>query len=72
MAKKLNKRQQLEGVIINKLQDMNCKVPNECFEVLGAATLHLLKSTGEFIGVGFETMRKEYVRGLMAAEVENQ
>lgn len=68
--KKLDKRQQLEEVIINKLQEMNCEIPNECFEVLGAATLHFLMTTGEYIGVDFESMRKEYVRGLMAAEVE--
>ena len=66
----LNKRQQLEMVIIKKLQEMNCEIPNECFEVLGAATLHFLKSTGEYLGVDFESMRKEYVRGLLSAEVE--
>lgn len=67
---KLDKRQQLEMVIVDKLQEMDCEVPNECFEVLGEATLHFLMTTGEYLGVDFESMRKEYVRGLLAAEVK--
>ena len=70
MNKNAKKQQQLEMVIANKLQEMGLQQPNEIFEVLGGATLLLLKVTGEYIGWDFDAMRNEYVRGLMAAKCE--
>ena len=70
MNKNTKKQQQMEMAIANKLQEMGCNDANEIFEVLGGATLLLLKTTGEYIGWDFDAMRNEYVRGLMAAECE--
>lgn len=68
MNKNAKKQQQM--AIANKLQEMGLQQPNEIFEVLGGATLLLLKTTGEYIGWDFDAMRNEYVRGLMAAKCE--
>ncbi len=70
MNKNAKKQHHLETAIANKLQEMDCNTPNEIFEVLGGATLLLLKVTGEYIGMDFDAMRYEYVRGLMAAKCE--
>ena len=70
MNKNAKRQQQLEMAIANKLQEMGCYDANEIFEVLGGATLLLLKVTGEYIGWDFDAMRNEYVRGLMAAKCE--
>ncbi len=47
MNKNAKKQHHLETAIANKLQEMDCNTPNEIFEVLGGATLLLLKVTGE-------------------------
>lgn len=70
MNKTAKKQQQMEMAIANKLQELGVNDTNEIFEVLGGATLLLLKTTGEFIGWDFDAMRNEYVRGLMAAKCE--
>ena len=70
MNKTAKKQQQMEMAIANKLQELGVNDTNEIFEILGGATLLLLKATGEYIGWDFDAMRNEYVRGLMAAECE--
>ena len=70
MNKTAKKQQQMEMAIANKLQELGVNDTNEIFEILGGATLLLLKTTGEFIGWDFDAMRNEYVRGLMAAKCE--
>ena len=70
MAKKvMNKQKELADAILSKCKELGCVSPNDCAELIGAATLIILNVTGDYLGVSFDDIRKEYVRGILAAEL---
>lgn len=72
VSKELENQKALAMTIMDKCNEMGCEGPNDTAELIGSATLIILHSIGDFLGCPFDEMREEYVRGLMAAEIENQ
>ena len=68
--KKLSKQSELALTIMDKCKELGCQGPNDTAELLGGATLVILSTMGDYLGMPLDEMRKEYIRGLAAAEVE--
>ena len=65
---KIEKQNELAKFITEKCDELGFETPEEMVEVIGGATLNILGSLGEHLGVSFDDMRKEYVRGLSEAK----
>lgn len=70
MGKELSKESQMAQFILTKCEEFGCQGANDTMELLAGATLLLLCVTGDFLGVPFDEMRKEYIRGISEATVE--
>ena len=66
---KSDKQHDLAMTIIDKCEVLGCKGPNDTAELIGGATLFILSTMGDYLGIPFDEMRKEYVRGLLNAEL---
>lgn len=65
---KIDKQNELAKFIVDKCDELGFESPEEMVEVIGGATLTILGNLGEHLGVSFDDMRKEYVRGLSEAK----
>lgn len=68
--KKSDKQRDLAMTIMDKCEVLGCKGPNDTAELIGGATLFILSIMGDYLGIPFNEMRNEYVRGLLEAELE--
>ena len=65
----MNKQEELAKSIIDKCKKLGCESDEATVELIGAATLIVLGSMGEYVGTSFDDMRKAYINALSTAEV---
>ena len=68
--KKTNKQGELALTILDKCKELGCQCPNDTAELIGSATLIILNTLGEYLGMTLDEVRDEYIRGLKEAEIE--
>lgn len=67
---RMSKQVDLSTVILGKCQELGCEDCNDVAEMLGGATLIILKSISYMIGASLDEVRETYVKALEHAELE--
>ena len=67
---RMSEQSELVYAILDKCQKLKCNDCNEVAEMLGGATLIILKMMGDLIGIPLDEMRETYVKALEHAKQE--